>query len=1030
MELSDRDREVHRPLVTRAGLLGLGAGVVVVLSLLLPAAVRRQTQALELLPDALSLVYMDLNLTRRPTDPELRLRVVQKRLQAGQFEHARELLAPLLAASSPVAPRAREIMLQIDHRAWAAIEPARAKERALALARVLADIDALDLTQASPEAVQQKAELCWSLEQPARAASLLDQLARRRLPDYASHIHAAEVAYQRADQTAKAVELQVFFAESDGSREHALRALELAPAAFDARQVLALAERLRARIGADDPQLLAASMQLAEGADVKLAFDLGRHLLRKSPTDAALHRRVARLAEWNGDGLRALDEYVWLTRHGGRPEDRARAIELARANWDLGLLRELLAAPRKPQRRGKPLALQLEHRRLHGTTCAPRRPSSPAERAQLRRRQQLQETLALDEALGDTRAAQAALEAAVSGPLADDPLVWQLRVDLLRRTGQNEAAAEALSELAARFPSEARALALADLLLTLGRTRGALQALDAAPQPHTEAFLRRWYDVAWELGELSRTREIAQLILKTPGAGAWDVARLWQLQRNDPDPQLPLATALAGYERFKNAEMLRLVIASSERLQDDARVASLLEQAEAFGGFRSDPGYWRQRITLHQRLAFSARESKSYLAAKQQLGAAEKALQRAPQQAPDAGDVYQQLWTSQHAQAIALALEADDRAALSEVFAAYGEQLPVRQQVYVLQRLDREAEARELARRAAADPSLPYSDRAALAAEFPEQPAGQPATLGSPDYARAWAEYFDSDGLATVSSQARVALDNEDFGMQLSAALARLTPQRGLRGLQPEAVRDISAELGGRVFGTELDAGIKIRDEDAVRPYGRWRQQLLSPALSASLDLNTPSLESAQLRLLGATDELAVQSEVGLGGDYYVTARAAGNRYLSLNRDYLGAGLSVDAGVGRSFQLPDDFGRAAVRLAGRWAPRFRDPDRAAREDERQPASWIPDSSGFAGVGASLARGELDVPRASDPALRFLLDGSVGVLLPNGRFGFSGQAGIGSALFGHDQLSAQLIAGNVVGAQPYFSVSAGYALGLD
>jgi hypothetical protein len=189
-------------------------------------------------------------------------------------------------------------------------------------------------------------------------------------------------------------------------------------------------------------------------------------------------------------------------------------------------------------------------------------------------------------------------------------------------------------------------------------------------------------------------------------------------------------------------------------------------------------------------------------------------------------------------------------------------------------------------------------------------------------------------------------------------------------------------------------------------------------------------MESSQLRLLGANDELALHSEVAFGGDYYFTARATGKRYLSLDRDYLGAGLSLDAGVGRSFQLPQDIGRAAVRLTGRVAPRFRDPDRAAREDPRAPASWIPESSAFAGVGASLARGALTIPRSGDPALRFLLDGSIGVLWPDQRFGFSGEAGIGSALFGHDQLSAQLIAGNVVGAQAYFCLSAGYAVGLD
>ncbi|HKU40584.1 MAG TPA: hypothetical protein VJR89_20630, partial [Polyangiales bacterium] len=217
------------------------------------------------------------------------------------------------------------------------------------------------------------------------------------------------------------------------------------------------------------------------------------------------------------------------------------------------------------------------------------------------------------------------------------------------------------------------------------------------------------------------------------------------------------------------------------------------------------------------------------------------------------------------------------------------------------------------------------------------------------------------------------------------------------------------------------------------RPYGRWRQQLAGDrdrGLAASLDVNSLSIESAQLRLLGAQDELALHTALGLGGGYYVTARAAGSRYLTRDRDYLGSGLTLDAGVGRSFQLPNEFGRAAVRVTGRVAPRFQDPDRTAREDARQPAQWIPESSAFSGVGASLARGELEVPRPGDPALRFLLDGSIGLLWPDKKLGFSGQAGIGSSILGRDQLSAQFGAGNVVGAQPYWSASASYAFGLE
>jgi hypothetical protein len=254
-----------------------------------------------------------------------------------------------------------------------------------------------------------------------------------------------------------------------------------------------------------------------------------------------------------------------------------------------------------------------------------------------------------------------------------------------------------------------------------------------------------------------------------------------------------------------------------------------------------------------------------------------------------------------------------------------------------------------------------------------------------------------------------------------------------LRLLQPKSGREVQAELGGRIVSTELSGGLRVRDGGDARPFGTWRQSILGERgsiLSGSASVNTLTFDSAQLRLAGATDEVAVQSSIPFGGGYYLSARAAGNRYLTLERDYLGAGLSVDSGVGRSFALPDDFGRAAIRVAGRFAPRFRDADRTAREDSRQPEKWLPETTAFTGVGASLARGELELPNASDPTIRFLLDGSIGVLWPSRSLGWSGQVGVGSGIFGNDQLSASLQAGNVIGSVAYWSVQAGYAVGLE
>src|SRR5262249_19700940 len=160
--------------------------------------------------------------------------------------------------------------------------------------------------------------------------------------------------------------------------------------------------------------------------------------------------------------------------------------------------------------------------------------------------------------------------------------------------------------------------------------------------------------------------------------------RLYQLQRANPDPRVALATAVAGFDRYKNAEMLRLVIEAASHANDDTQVAKLLTEAERFGSFRADPGYWQQRITLHQRLPFPAFEQREFVAAKRELGESDKALSRAPELAPTGNEIYDLLRTSQNAQALAVALESGDKPALADVFAKYGTELPLRQQVYVL----------------------------------------------------------------------------------------------------------------------------------------------------------------------------------------------------------------------------------------------------------------------------------------------------------------------------------------------------------
>ena len=135
---------------------------------------------------------------------------------------------------------------------------------------------------------------------------------------------------------------------ADVGLEHARLAFQRMRSTGDPEASAKMLERMRA-LYPKDTGLLTLAIQVAEEHDVRRAFDLAKQLVAIAPAEAGNHRLVARLAEANGRGLRALDEYVWLVRHGGTQADRARALALAKQNWDLRLYRQLLETSSKPE---------------------------------------------------------------------------------------------------------------------------------------------------------------------------------------------------------------------------------------------------------------------------------------------------------------------------------------------------------------------------------------------------------------------------------------------------------------------------------------------------------------------------------------------------------------------------------------------------------------------------------------------------------------------------------------------------------
>jgi hypothetical protein len=97
-------------------------------------------------------------------------------------------------------------------------------------------------------------------------------------------------------------------------------------------------------------------------------------------------------------------------------------------------------------------------------------------------------------------------------------------------------------------------------------------------------------------------------------------------------------------------------------------------------------------------------------------------LERAPRYAP-AEALYAQLWTGQHAQALALGLASDGKALIARGYRH--SQLSTRERVYVLNRLGRSDEALALALEGARSSDSAPEDRAALEADARNLGAGR-----------------------------------------------------------------------------------------------------------------------------------------------------------------------------------------------------------------------------------------------------------------------------------------------------------------
>ncbi|HKP55556.1 MAG TPA: hypothetical protein VJV78_02485 [Polyangiales bacterium] len=315
----------------------LAGGVLSALLALQPLVRDRERQAQAQAPSTLSLAYLESSIAWRPADDRLRAAAVERLLAAGSFARARELLEPLLGRGGIDAQLLR---VELDR---AELFASAVAQREPARSRLRRDVRQIQRARLSPLQAERLAQVCTETELAPEAALILDELARRPLPDFERHVTRADRAYLAAAQPELSAALHADWSERLGGSAglaHALLALERMQAARSARAALALFQHLRPR-WPSDPAWLEAGLALAEASDPRIAYELALALVRVQPWQTEHHRRLMRSALWLGEGLRALDEALWLARHDGRRADIDRALELARAQWDLRAVREL-----------------------------------------------------------------------------------------------------------------------------------------------------------------------------------------------------------------------------------------------------------------------------------------------------------------------------------------------------------------------------------------------------------------------------------------------------------------------------------------------------------------------------------------------------------------------------------------------------------------------------------------------------------------------------------------------------------------
>ncbi|WP_433767710.1 tetratricopeptide repeat protein [Pseudomonas putida] len=556
-------------------------------------------------PDAVSANYAELLLAAHPDDDHLRLQLIDLLIRLGDYAKARQHLEAWPAPKPEVQAYYR---LELD-----ALVAANSNDL-IAQQALVERLKSFDHRELPTPQLQNLAKLALTLQAPAFAASVYEEIAGRDPKLRTESLKSAAQWYLAGEQPGRAAEIYLQLKKDTQveteRREYAQLAfngLLSAGRGEDAAQVLSdelpqltnpqtdvawleqgvdvavankrfdLAEQVLKQwqtLQPDNPQipLKTFHVRLAIG-DLAGAWEIGQQLAIDHPEDPALIEQMARLGEWRGDSEAALGYWISLLELREDPEVREHAWRLASMQFDFDRSIPLLAGI-------------MDQRALTDT-----------------------ELDALNyghESRGTPGEAEAWFRAYVR-KYPEHRLAWTRLLQNLENTGQFEAKSKVYKDYSKRFKlNTTEQVDWANTYLKLFDYQGAWSVLKEDDQSITdESYWRTRAALAWDLERDEDLRVSLEKLLSLDGKlTSGDESQLITIYRTS-NPQRALTLTVGSWERTRDPQRLVEALQQAQELEDWPLVVKLLKDAE------QHPEAYEQAQVLAVRGALAVHEGQS-----------------------------------------------------------------------------------------------------------------------------------------------------------------------------------------------------------------------------------------------------------------------------------------------------------------------------------------------------------------------------------------------------------------------------------